>query len=276
VLIEAIKGLPLDAYTVSLYGMVAPEKRSYANRLREETRGLPVRFYGSYPHDQLVAILSQHDVLVMPMIWEETFSILTREALMAGVPVVAARRGALPEAVQDGVNGLLFEPESAEDLRRCLLRLMTEPGLIDRLRVVNPHVKTMDEYAKEIEDVYVAICSDSSRLRVLRQQLVAQAQAWTLLQQEAERLRVEIAELRTQHAALLEQRDSLAAEKVATEHERDSALETARELENILKAREDQLQERATQLEAIYASTTWKLYRGYAALTGAARRLLNK
>ena len=58
-----------------------------------------------------------------PQLCEETFSLVTREALQAGLPVIAAKRGALPAVIQDGVNGLLFEPENADDLRRCLERL---------------------------------------------------------------------------------------------------------------------------------------------------------
>jgi hypothetical protein len=88
------------------------------------------------------------------MIWEETFSILTREALMAGLPVIAARRGALPEVVRDGENGLLFEPEDAADLQRCLRRVIVEPGLLERLSPRTSAVKSVEEYAGEVESLY--------------------------------------------------------------------------------------------------------------------------
>ena len=87
-----------------------------------------------YAPDELSTILARHDVLVVPSICEETFSLVTREALQAGLPVIAARRGALPEVIQDGVNGLLFEPENAHDLRRCLERLRTDTRLREQLR----------------------------------------------------------------------------------------------------------------------------------------------
>jgi glycosyltransferase involved in cell wall biosynthesis len=276
VLIEALKGLPLDAIEVSLYGAVASFGQLYADRLREEAQGFPVRFYDAYPHDQCASVLSQHDVLVMPMIWEETFSILTREALMAGLPVVAVRRGALPEVIQDGVNGLLFEPENAADLRRCLARLIAEPGLLERLRHVNPPIKTVDEYARDIEEVYAEVCAEPHRIRTLRHRLATQYQAGTALQQESERLRREIRDLHAQRAVILEERDRLSAEKAATEQECDRALTTVRELENILRAREEQVRERNARLDAIYASTTWKLYRRYAALTHSMRQAVTE
>jgi glycosyltransferase involved in cell wall biosynthesis len=167
VLIEALKGISREAVEVSLYGLEWPQWLTYVEQLRASAKELSVKFCGPYVHDQLGDILMQHDVVVMPMIWEETFSLVTREAFLAGLPVVAARRGALIEAVQDGVNGLHFEPENPMDLRRCLERLLTEPGLLEQLRSAAPHVKTMAEYASEIEALYEEVRQQrSQRLHV--------------------------------------------------------------------------------------------------------------
>jgi glycosyltransferase involved in cell wall biosynthesis len=246
VLIEALKGLPPDAIQVSLYGKVIPYWRPYAERLQQEAMGLPVSFYDGYPHDQLGAILSQHDVLVMPMIWEETFSILTHEALLAGLPVVAARRGALPDTVQDGINGLLFEPENATDLRRCLACLIDKPGLVERLCPVDVQVKTVDEYATEIASVYREIITDPSRVLALQRRLAQQHRSLVTCQQE--------------HEAYCAQ---LRQEKGRAEEERRQGLTTLGEREELLAVYKAQLRERDERLATIYASTTWKLYRYY-------------
>ena len=110
-----------------------------------------------YDRSELQTILVQYDVLVMPVIWEETFSLVIREALQAGLPVIAARRGALPEIIQDGRNGLLFEPENAEDLRRCLRRLLDEPGLLAQLKSDPFTWRDADAYAQDIEQTYTAV-----------------------------------------------------------------------------------------------------------------------
>jgi len=154
VLVEALRGLPAEAIETSLYGATLPFWQPYVDRLQESGQGLSVYFRGSYSHDRIGEILAEHDVLAMPMVCEETFSLLAREALVAGLPVVAARRGALPEIIQDGVNGLLFQPENAADLRHCLRRLIEEPDLVERLRPVEFHTKTMAEYAQEMEEIY--------------------------------------------------------------------------------------------------------------------------
>ncbi|HJY84096.1 MAG TPA: glycosyltransferase [Candidatus Binatia bacterium] len=271
VLVEAVKGLPADALTVSFYGASSAFWQPYADRVRTEAQGLPVRFYGAYAHDQLAAILAEHDVLVMSGICEETFSIVTREALMAGLPVVAARCGALPEVVHDGMNGLLFEPGDAADLRRCLARLIAEPELLEQLRLVAPPIKTMGEYAGEMEEIYgKRVTASPSQLLSLQRKLVERHQANTVLSQEHERLRAEAAELATHVASLQVQQEQLSMEKHRAEQERDLALASAQELRKELAMRDQELREREARLAAIYASTAWKLYRGYAAL----RRIL--
>jgi glycosyltransferase involved in cell wall biosynthesis len=265
VLIEAIKGLPLGTFEVSLYGASSSLWQSYSEQVRAAAQGLPVRFYSPYAHDQLSSILSSHDVLVMPGICEETFSIITREALMAGLAVVAARRGALPEAIQDGVNGLLFAPGNAADLCRCLARLIAEPEFLERLRNGDASVKTPEEYAEEMETIYTELCTAPSRVRSLQEHLREWYQRHTALSQTHERLQAEVSTLYIQTAALQTERDHLYDERFLTEQERDLALTTVQELRNTLELHENAIRERDARLAAIYTSTTWKAYRCYAA-----------
>jgi glycosyltransferase involved in cell wall biosynthesis len=56
------------------------------------------------------------------------------EAMAAGTPVVATAVSGIPELVEDGVNGLLVDPEDPEALADALLRLRDDPDLTARLR----------------------------------------------------------------------------------------------------------------------------------------------
>ncbi len=157
VLIDALKGIPAERIHASFYGAEVAARQAYAEQLREAAAGLSVHWGGVYKRSILQTILAEHDVLVMPVIWEETFSLVIREALQAGLPVIAARRGALPEVIEDGRNGLLFEPENAEDLRRCLRRLLDEPGLLDRLKTDQFVWRDAAVYAQEVEQAYESV-----------------------------------------------------------------------------------------------------------------------
>jgi glycosyltransferase involved in cell wall biosynthesis len=67
--------------------------------------------------------------LVFPSICYESFGLVVIEAMLHGKPVVCSRLGGLPEIVDDGVNGLLFEPGDAVDLAARIKWLWSRPDL---------------------------------------------------------------------------------------------------------------------------------------------------
>ena len=46
------------------------------------------------------------------------------EAMLAGIPIVATRAGAVPELIEDGKHGLLVQPGSATELCEAMLRML--------------------------------------------------------------------------------------------------------------------------------------------------------
>ena len=77
-------------------------------------------------------MLAAADACVISSAWEN-FPHAAVEALAVGVPVVATAVGGVPEIVQDGENGLLVPPGSADELAGALRRVVDEPGLRGRL-----------------------------------------------------------------------------------------------------------------------------------------------
>ena len=54
-------------------------------------------------------LLGKASVLIFPIQWEEPFGLVLVEAMACGTPVVATRRGAVPEIVTDGVTGIVCD-----------------------------------------------------------------------------------------------------------------------------------------------------------------------
>ncbi len=82
-----------------------------------------VTFLGPRSRRSLALLLPHSAVLVLAAQWEETFGLVAAEALMAGCPVVAFRRGALPEVVPHGRGGWLVEPDDEAGLVAALHNL---------------------------------------------------------------------------------------------------------------------------------------------------------
>jgi glycosyltransferase involved in cell wall biosynthesis len=92
-------------------------------------RAAGVEFSGNLGRAETLDMLARSLALVVPSRCYEVFPRVVAEAYAAGVPVIAARIGALAEMVEDETTGLLFEPGSAEDLAHALERLTASPRL---------------------------------------------------------------------------------------------------------------------------------------------------
>lgn len=87
----------------------------------------------------------------------ETQSLVTLEAMAAGLPVVAANAGALPELVKPNENGFLFPPHNADALGEAIVKILTDERLAQKmgkksLEIVADH--TLAECYTKIEKVY--------------------------------------------------------------------------------------------------------------------------
>jgi glycosyltransferase involved in cell wall biosynthesis len=105
--------------------------------------------------------MSTLDVLVVPSRWYENAPGVIFEAFAAKMPVVATNLKGMSEFVKHGENGLLFELENPQDLSRQLRRLSQESGLVKRLRAGITPVKTVAEYADEMEELYASLSREA-------------------------------------------------------------------------------------------------------------------
>lgn len=89
-----------------------------------------VHFTGYLGDPELVHLLNGAAALVCPSLWEG-FGLSAVEAMACGVPVLASRRGSLPEVVGDA--GLFFDPDRPSAIADCVLQFLSDPDLRTRL-----------------------------------------------------------------------------------------------------------------------------------------------
>lgn len=86
-------------------------------KLAEAAAGLEnIRFVGPAWGDDLKTWLKGARTVVVPSLWHENFPYVILQAFAAGKPVIGSRRGGIPELVEAGPHGWLFEPSNPGDL----------------------------------------------------------------------------------------------------------------------------------------------------------------
>lgn len=115
-LLNQFVSLTIDA-TLHVAGKGQPD---YETTLKSSVKDDRIFFEGYVdPAD----FFSRIDVLVVPSIWQEPLGMVAVEALAHHIPVIASRVGGLQETIEDGVNGILVNPEEPESLARAITRL---------------------------------------------------------------------------------------------------------------------------------------------------------
>ena len=91
---------------------------SSKNNYESIWNGYHVNFIAPIPMDKMPEFYSEQDVLIAPSIWPESFGLVTREALSAGLWVIASDAGALAEPILNTPekNGTVIQPNNLEDL----------------------------------------------------------------------------------------------------------------------------------------------------------------
>jgi len=123
-------------------GYLGPYLRYLARSLDIEDH---VSFLGHIPNEELTRLYLSSDIFVSPSL-AEAFGIVILEAMAAGLPIVAAETGGIPEIITHGVSGLLVERGSPSALASALLELIESPRLAKTL-ASNAHALARQTYS---------------------------------------------------------------------------------------------------------------------------------
>jgi len=88
-----------------------------------------VESIGYQPPETVKKYMAGCLALILPSICFENLPYSIIEAMACAKPVIASNMGGIPEMVEHGVNGLLFEPGNADSLTDCINRLASDRDL---------------------------------------------------------------------------------------------------------------------------------------------------
>ncbi len=109
-----------------------PERASLERLAAELGLGDRVVFLGRADRATVPGLFAGSAFFVLPSTADEGLPVVTAEAMAAGKAVVATRSGGAPEAVLDGVTGLIVDKGDVVGLGAAMRRVATDDGLLDR------------------------------------------------------------------------------------------------------------------------------------------------
>lgn len=152
-LVEAFKKIEDDKLRLHIAG-TGPLLNQLKESSRDDNR---ITFYGFVSDKRKENLSNLADIFILPSIWYENFPISIQEAFCHSTPVIGSSIGGIPELIQDGYNGFLFEAGNMEELRRILEELPSkEKELKEMGKSAFEFVKRFEikRHIKELEEVY--------------------------------------------------------------------------------------------------------------------------
>lgn len=145
-LLEAAKRMPEIRFLFAGYGEAEKDIDAVSN----------AEYVGFKTGEELKALIRKAMCSVYPSEWYENCPFSVIESQMYGTPVIGSRMGGIPELVQEGKTGFLFEAGNADDLENKLRSLIETPGLLDEFsqNCKNVSFETPETYYDKLMQVY--------------------------------------------------------------------------------------------------------------------------
>ena len=164
----AIVRARIPAVRFLVVGETSPMDRDYLRELQEYAGRCGVAEYVTFAgiRNDVPAVLASLTVSVMPSL-NEALSNVVLESMAAGAPTVATRVGGTPEAVIDGVTGILVPPADSATLAEAIIHLLGNPQLAAQLGYA-ARVRIADHFSvrrmvRATEDLYTDLLERKQR-----------------------------------------------------------------------------------------------------------------
>jgi len=134
ILPQALNKIPALVYVILGHG---PELTALKAKISDLDLGDKIRIIADANDNERNAWLDLCHIFIMPSKNLqgdfEGFGIVFLEANLAGKPVIAGRSGGVPDAVIDGINGLLVDPDNENEIEQAVIKLAKDEFLRKKL-----------------------------------------------------------------------------------------------------------------------------------------------
>lgn len=152
-------------------GETSPVDRDYLGELERFAArvGVADRVIFTGLRTDVPTLLASVNVSVMPSLNEALSNVLL-ESMAAGTPTVATRVGGTPEALIDGVTGLLVPPADADAIATAIMRMLSDDAMAARMghaaRLRIAEMFSVKRMVRATEDIYLELLDRKLRKRL--------------------------------------------------------------------------------------------------------------
>jgi len=126
---RVLKAIPSAKLAIAGSGQ---EEDNLSQQIKDLNITDSVFMMGNLPKERVAQLMAAANVFVLPS-KIESFGLTLLEASAAGVPVVCANAGGIPEVFQDGFNGLLYTPGDDDAMAKAIIRLIQDKELAKKI-----------------------------------------------------------------------------------------------------------------------------------------------
>jgi len=159
-LIKSISVVKKDIKNLKLFiGGSGPYENTLRKLVTEFDLEENVTFLGFLNEEEKFSYMKSIDLFILPSHWE-SFPIVLLEAMACGKPIIATDIGGVSYAVNNGVNGYLYEPGDVKELTNKIIKLLSNKELMEQMGKENQKKSldfNWDSIAEETKKVYFEI-----------------------------------------------------------------------------------------------------------------------
>lgn len=145
-LIEAAKKLPDYKFIFAGYGPSVDKMNGIQN----------IEYVGFKSGEELYQLIAEAEISVCPSEWYENCPFSVIESISLGTPVIGSRMGGIPELIDEGKTGELFEAGNVDELVYAIKKLMGNKDSLEKY-TANCHkakYETSETYYQKLMEIY--------------------------------------------------------------------------------------------------------------------------
>ncbi|MEO1294778.1 MAG: glycosyltransferase [Cyanobacteria bacterium J06636_16] len=173
ILVDALERVPPEL-NLKLYIHGIQQDDKYRQEMIERARENDhIQICPQVPRHELRSTLARYDVLAVPSQWLETGPLVVPEAHSVGIPVIGSNLGGIAERVHHNVDGLLVKAHDPKAWAKAFTRLVSEPSLLESLRQGIGSVRTIEQEAQDLAQLYQELCEQRQSVLEAEKSLAA-------------------------------------------------------------------------------------------------------